>query len=299
MATFFAPSFLIASVFLAAPPAATRPSEINPTLLAGPSVDDDGSATRGIVHRNFDGTLQDIGPEPDVAAIESLDLTPQQREAFEMLRTDRAGAFDKLVRANYTLIVELASLQGQGEPQPRLRLLSKVREAFAPYMKRGSLLDEFSSVLTADQRPTVNAMVDEFQQARAQELRRIMGPDATLRQIAQRARLEAFGHMVRQSIERQVGIEKQNFEQLATELDLSEAQKAKAQAIFGPLAVQRLQDKAVEPAERGQAMREFSKMLMPEQRRKLFGILVQQWHERIDSNAAGELEAKERAEAGD
>src|SRR5438477_3715817 len=77
-------------------------------LLQGPAVFEiENLAT--IVHRNFDGSLEDIGPEPDYAAIGKLQLTDEQRNWYDSIHTQRLMAFDKAVRSHYGLILELAS----------------------------------------------------------------------------------------------------------------------------------------------------------------------------------------------
>jgi hypothetical protein len=180
------------------------------------------------------------------------------------------------VKSNYGLVVELGGLQGETDNDKRLKLVAKVREAFGPYTDRGSFMDEMSPHLTAEQRKQAETMMREYKQARVRQIRREQGKDATMGQVATRARLEAFGQMLRESIERQVGLATEQFDQLAMDLDLTEEQKAKALSIFAPVAVQDLQGNAKE-ADRLRAFTAFRETLNPEQRRKLWTILLNQW----------------------
>lgn len=244
-------------------------------LLAGPDVKEDRSTARpSIVNRMFDGSMEDIGPDPQIAAVKKLDLTDQQRETFERIRRERDAAFDKLVRENYSLVVEFSGLQSEEDPLKRAELLEKARVAFEPFRQRGSFLDEFGMALTQEQRQQVEAMVMEFRQAKLQELRAKLGNEAPLPRVAARARLEALGQMVRLSIERQVGLGKQQLEVLAEQLDLTPEQKTRVEAIFQPLAVKRFQEIPVTAAERTQALRSLNQELTPPQRRKLLQLMV-------------------------
>jgi hypothetical protein len=258
-------------------PASTQPSSPPSTQpdLSGPKVADDQPAKPTIVHKSFNGDLEDIGPEPDIAAILALDLTKEQREAFETTLAERHAAFDKAVRDNYSLIVELGTIQGEPDERKRIDVINRTRFAFEPFFKRGMFVDEFGDHLTMPQREQINAMLFEYREAKIFDMQRNHG--LTRPQAAFRARLEAFGQLVKQSIERQVSLERESFEQISTELNLTEEQKAKAQAIFGPLTIKRLQNIEITSKERSEAFRTFNKELTAEQRGKLLAILIKQW----------------------
>lgn len=253
---------------------ATQPASTQPDL-SGPKVADDQSTKPTIVHKSFNGDLEDIGPEPDIAAILALELTNEQREAFETALAQRHAAFDNAVRDNYSLIVELGTIQGEPDERKRIDVINRTRFAFEPFFKRGMFVDEFGDHLTMPQREQVNAMLFEYREAKIFDMQRNHG--LTRPQAAFRARLEAFGQLVKQSIERQVSLERESFEQISQELNLTEEQKAKAQAIFGPLTVKRLQNIEVTPKERSEAFRTFNKELTAEQRGKFLAILIKQW----------------------
>ena len=268
---------LMSTVLNAQPPAVapTTAPTTRPNLLDGPKVAEQAPAQPSIVRRAFDGTLEDIGAEIDVAAISALELTDQQRELFGTMLAARHSAFDAMVRNNYPLIVELASLQGESDPQKKLDAINKMRTAFADFFRRGLFVDEFGPHLTDAQRDQVNHMINEYREAKIKEIQREYG--LRVPQAALRIRIDAFGHMVKDSIERQVSLEREQFEQISQELLLTEEQKNKAQAIFGPLAVKRLQNVEVTPAERADAFGKFNRELTPEQRDRLFAMLVRQW----------------------
>jgi len=266
-------SLILASVLAQTSPATSQPAAA--PLLAGPTATDSTDKPT-IMQMGFDGSMSESITEPDRVAIDKLELSPEQRTKFDEIHAARLTQFDQCVKSNYGLVMELGSLQGETDNAKRLKLVAKVREAFGPYTERGSFMEEMSPHLTPEQKQRAEAMVREYKQARVKQMRREMGQEATLVQIGTRARLEAFGQMLRESVERQVGLGKEQFEQLAKDLDLSEEQKAKALSIFSPVAVQDFQGNATE-ADRLRAFTAFRETLNPEQRRKLWSLLLNQW----------------------
>jgi hypothetical protein len=269
----FIASLLLACVLKQASPPTTQPAAT--PLLAGPTTID-SEQQPSILEMSFNGSMAETVTEPDRVAIGKLELSSEQRMKFEEIHAARLTQFDQCVKSNYGLVVELGGLQGESDNAKRLKLIAKVREAFEPYTKRGSFMEEMSPHLTPEQKGQTESMVQEYRQARVRQMRREMGQDATLAQIGTRARLEVFGQMLRESVERQVGLGKEQFEQLAKDLDLSEEQKAKALSIFGPIAVQDFQGNAKQ-ADRLRAFTAFRETLNPEQRRKLWSLLMNQW----------------------
>lgn len=254
------------------------PAESQPAaapLLAGPTATESADKP-AIMEMGFDGSMAESITEPDRVAIDKLELSPEQRTKFDEIHAARLTQFDQCVKSNYGLVVELGGLQGETDNAKRLKLVAKVREAFGPYTSRGSFMEEMSPHLTPEQKRQAESMVQAYKQARVKQMRREMGQDATLVQIGTRAGLEAFGQMLRESIERQVGLGQEQFEQLARELDLSEEQKANALSNFGPIAVQDFQGNAKQ-ADRLRAFTAFRETLNPEQRRKLWSLLLNQW----------------------
>ena len=257
-------------------PAASQPAASQP-VLAGPSAVEDNAGKLTIVQRTFDGRVERAGTEADVVAINLLDLSPEQRAKYDEIRSARMTTFDQIVRSNYGLILELASFQGEPDPKKRTDMLARLQQALKPYADRGTVYQEMWPHLSDEQRDSAQAMLDEYRDARMDSLKREGGESDTPRAVAVRERLEVVGEMVRESIERQVGLERENFEQIASELELTPEQKSKAEAIFGPLAIKRLQNIEVTKQEQSAAFAEFNKLLTAGQKQKLFGMLLRQY----------------------
>jgi hypothetical protein len=176
-------------------------------------------------------------------------------------------------------------------------VLTRTQQAFNPYLERGTFLREMWPVLTDSQRQQVQAMVAEYQQARAAAIDREVTEQMPRRQLVLRERLATFGQMVRESIERQVGVERDNFEALANELALTPEQRGAAEAIFQPLAVKRFQNMAITPAERSAAFAEFYRLLSAGQKQKVLGILLRQYQQSNKSTAPSSQPATTQPQA--
>jgi len=98
--------------------------------------------------------------------------------------------------------------------------------------------------------------------------------------------------MIRQSIERLVGLDRDNFERISNELDLTPEQKSKAEVIFQPLGVKRFQGIDTD-ADRAAAFAEFSRILTPEQRRKALTIYAKN----LKADAAAPSQSKQSTTA--
>lgn len=245
-------------------------------LLRGPEVRSEEKVPTLVVN-SFDGRLVDVGPDVERAAIERLDLTEEQREAFEKVTGERAAAFDAIVRDQYGEISKLGGLRD--DPAAFMRAIGELAQAFKPWSDRGTTLDEMRDHLTQEQIAHVERMVREYRAAQRAELERAH-PDRRERRTALvRLRLEVFGALVTESIQRQIGFAKAQFDQIAQELNLTAEQKARTEAIFGPVTVAEFQGKATD-AQRQQAMREFFALLDSNQRMKLLAILARDYKPR-------------------
>jgi hypothetical protein len=269
---------ILTSSLLQSPPA-SAPAASQPAspLLSGPSAVEDDAGKLTLVKRTFDGKIESVGSQPDAVAIAMLDLTPEQKAKYDEINSARMTAFDQIIRNNYALVVEMASLQGEPDDARRRDVLLRMQRALKPYVDRGTFFTEMWPHLTDEQRDQTRKMVEEYAYERTQAIRREAGENVSPQRIVLRERLETLGLMVRESIERQVALAREGFAILAQELDLTPEQFNAAQAIFQPLAVKQFQNIEVTPAERSAAFAEFNKLLTAGQKQKLFGILLRQY----------------------
>lgn len=268
-------------------------------LLSGPKVSPEAMRP-GPVGGMTGDALVELGAEPDVTLIGRLDLTDAQREAYGLLLADRWGQFDRIVRQSSALLGQLQAITRNRDEGPRNRrtagIMREVRRAFRPFFERGSFFDEFRPHLTDEQIGGVERMLNEVREARralngqreggrrrtsdqSNEMNgERNGSDGMEReapsrrkrlQRAARQRLQSFGAMLRESIERQIAFERESFDQFATDLDLTETQKQQANDIFRPFTTDRLTGGQIDPVTRARAFTAFIEILTPQQRRAL------------------------------
>lgn len=262
----------LVSVTLIGCPAAEPPKK---ELLGGPEVE--AKAARAtLVKHTFDGDLIELEEETHLAAIRLLDLTDDQKDALEKALNERLLTFDQALRKHYGLIVELTGIE-QKPVAERVTLLGKVTQAFKPFIDRGTMLDEMRDLLTSEQRAEVERLVVEYAEAKLADMRReLMNPDAPRAQLLTRWRLESFGQMIRQSIERQVGLRAEAFEQLLARLSLTPEQDSKIRAIVQEVAIKEFQGKAT-ALERTRVFLEVRAVLTPEQQKRLWEYVLEQY----------------------
>jgi hypothetical protein len=261
-----------------------------PGLLAGPAAAVP-SATLTIVERSFDGDLLPLEDEPEVAAVFRMPLEDDQRTRLEAIASRRAKAFEELLMANYDDAVKVGEVLKSIRTMPAkermaaLRQLGDFRTAMAPFLDRGTFLDEARDVLDADQLSRAKAMVDEWRRAREAELAKTMvalpGPSAAgsdRERMEARMRLDALGQLARQTLQRRAQSRINQFEAITKQLDLTPEQAERVKQVTMELAVQEIQGKRergqLTRREREQLFGELSKILDEKQRAKLLELFL-------------------------
>lgn len=271
-----------------APVAAPAPGGV----LAGPSVAaSPADAKPTIIDRGFDGMLEPLDAEPETAAVFRLKLDDESLRAVEARDAARSKAFSDFVTAHYDQVLAAGSdLQAMRsmEPADRAAAFGRIRKLFAdmqPFAARGTLIDECSAILTAEQQTEARRMVTEWHAARKAELRREIFPDGTGELDRQaderlefRMRLESIGGMVKRTITQRADSRKAQFEDVTKRLDLTPEQTEKVRNLFMEISVQEIQGKrepgAYSMRERQQIFGELAKILDETQRGKLRDMII-------------------------
>ena len=271
-----------------APVAAPAPGGV----LAGPSVAVSSADVKPtIIDRGFDGMLEPLDAEPETAAVFRLKLADESLWAVLARDAARSKAFSDFVTAHYDQVLAAGSdLQAMRamEPADRAAAFGRIRKLFAdmqPFAARGTLIDECSAILTAEQQTEARRMVTEWHAARKAELRREVFPDVTGELDRQaderlefRMRLESIGGMVKRTITQRAESRKAQFEDVTNRLDLTPEQTEKVRNLFMEIGVQEIQGKrepgAYSMRERQQIFGELAKILDETQRAKLRDLII-------------------------
>jgi hypothetical protein len=260
--------------------------------LAGPSVAvSPAEAKLTIIDRGFDGMLEPLDAEPETAAVFRLKLDEESLWAVLARDAARSKAFSDFVTAHYEQVLAAGSdLQAMRsmEPADRAAAFGRIRKLFAdmqPFAARGTLIDECSAILTAEQQTEARRMVTEWHAARKAELRREIFPDGTGELDRQaderlefRMRLESIGGMVKRTITQRAESRKAQFEDVTNRLDLTPEQTEKVRNLFMEIGVQEIQGKrepsAYSMRERQHIFGELAKILDEPQRAKLRDMII-------------------------
>lgn len=230
--------------------------------LAGPRVEiAPQSQAKTLVRRGFNGEVEVLATEADVAAIDLLDLTDEQRTIFDRLRIERSAIFSKAIRGNFDLLTQFGSIDAKAQPAELAILLRRTGEALSEYRARGTLMREMGPHLTLAQRREARALVAEYVQARAESIRRETGGEVNAAELFIRIKVETLGKMAESAIQSAAAMGTALFEDLALRLKLTPEQKQAVQKIFEPIAIQEFQGREVAPLVKFRAFIELSHLL--------------------------------------
>ena len=234
-----------ATIALQSPPEPTVPPASGDTPLAGPTMDAPAGGIDLIGTMTYDGRLEEIYAEPDVIAVEQLQLTQEQRGACNAILDSRRQLANKLVFGNYDLVVALGAIGQDGELSAGdLKLLGEIWAAFEPYRARGQFLDEIRDILTPEQVGIVWKATAGFDEAHEAQITKEK-PEAARWEIQSKMAFERLGQLIQDTIESRAGAGADDFKELIAAVELRPEQQRKWEAALGPLAIQEYQGKDV------------------------------------------------------
>lgn len=248
------------------------------TSLRGPSAAEP-TGRRSIVQQDFNGRLEPIEGEIEVAALRALDLDEAQRDHLDAIVSRRIDAFDALVQRHalelqrgVAALQRMESLSSAADRWEALHEISKAWEAFAPWRARGSAIDEMGDLITGAQRREAQRIAAAYRAALTAERARDLGLQPDSPRVRAHVRLEIFGRLLEQSFMRLARSGEDALEALARALDLSPEQVERARAIFSRLHEMEAAREAT-PWDRFSAVSEFMRELTPDQRKKAWRFL--------------------------
>jgi len=217
----------------AAPPDETDKSALRPDALAGPSVSAPESE-RSLVRRDFSGRLKRLDGLPVNAALDLMDLTPQEKSAAMKPLLERSLAIETIMRENTRLVLEAQAAFKPGDDGRGQRAVMKLYELAQPIFTKGKPLD-----LAAAQLPTAKArelrrLVGEYMQAAVAD-RMVGNVDGKKQErlgafLAENGAL--FGKEIELAAKRTFEGGEKEFQELSRKLALTPEQESKIQAMF-------------------------------------------------------------------
>lgn len=291
---------LLAITALLSPPVTEAP----PDLLAGPAVVAEAEP-RTLVRRDFEGRLEPLDEEAGLAAIRLLGADAGRMARIEAIVLDRQRHFDRIALENYAIIAEIGGLlptlsrgrpADEAEARRRARLVALLGDLsleLVEFGKRGSLVDECAAILTPNEVAEARRLVAERMVAEAEALA-AANPGLTAEELERRARLDELGRRVRGSIERFAAGANAELERFRAELDLTPEQVETVRAVFGPIAIARLERNRDDRELRAEATRAFLAVYRTLDREQRAKFAAMRYREAIgrererDAKAAGQ-----------
>lgn len=252
-------------------PAATSvaaPVHAPDDLLAGPSFAaeaDSPQAARSLVARDFAGALKPLEVRPEQAALDLLDLSPEQRAAAQRVLDDRAVRLDSIVRKNLKLLAKGQTARASNDPAERRAVFSEFADTFGGLLDHHALSDSIAATLPTDEARRYRTIVDEYwaaleanaENAPAGPMGRRQGPA-----------VQVMGQEIKRSFERVVGQGRERLDAMLAELQLTPEQEGKIRATIMDASL-KAQGREQGSLQKLKLFRQIAKDLTPEQRARL------------------------------
>ncbi len=158
----------------APPPSPTTPSpSIQPApsqdVLRGPKVEDHSLEHATLVKRDFSGALARLETRPEIAAVDLLGLSKEERAPVDAVLADRAAKISAFTLGHYDLLIKLQAAR-QGRARQELAGLMRDVRTEAGELFSVSLADQVAAALPEPRREKFREMVEEYVKALAVEL---------------------------------------------------------------------------------------------------------------------------------
>lgn len=267
------------AMLLATPPLVAQ--EGDEGVLGGPSVLEEAEQTPpGIVHRSFDGTLERPEGLPEMAALDLIELEGDAKRAVEDALAERNAAIDAILSDHLDLFQKTITLFQSGAQRRRGRndefrgVMREVRTVVAPVAERGTLREEIVGALEGDALDDFERMMDEWDEAVAQETpegREGMRPERRSRAGGRYAEeLRKFSSLLREfgsSYQRVIGQRVEDYRAMLDELDVDDETKGAIEAAVQGSLSEMTDDP--EGYDRAALFKTIMDELTPQQRRRL------------------------------
>jgi hypothetical protein len=150
--------------------AALGQSDAGEPLLRGPDVD--GTLdTSTLVSRGFDGEMERLREQPEIAALRLIELDARTDAAVQAKLEARAATIDRIVRDNReTLSVFFQARKAKDRDGAREPMMV-MREALRPVLEQGTLADLVAAELPESERERYTGLVHEYYRTAAEERR--------------------------------------------------------------------------------------------------------------------------------
>lgn len=178
---------------------------------------------------------------PEEAALELVNLTPQEREAVNKVLAERAAVMDRIVADNLPKLLKYQGIREGDTLRERMQALTELARSMKPMEEynaaHGTLLRQISALIAPEKAALVQKLVSDYRRAIMAEADATYPQDPRhdtpeKRQSALRGRelLLAIGTELNRSYDRQIAAKTEALNDFIAALDLSAEQEQKVRA---------------------------------------------------------------------
>jgi len=135
-----------------------------PPLLSGPKVETDPS-DESLVRRGFDGQMERTREQPELAALDLLGLSDEERAAVDKVLAKRAALVDGVVQANMETVSQLGQARRAQDREGVREATQALRIALEPVIEQGPLTEVVAAALPSDDRERFLSLIAEHHEA--------------------------------------------------------------------------------------------------------------------------------------
>lgn len=286
-----------AGLVCAGPPGDRAKPSPRPDALAGPFVETTPHE-RSLVRRDFSGRLVRLDGLPVNAALDLMDLTPEEKAAAMRPLTERAVAIEKILRENTRLVLEAQGAFKPGDDGRGQRAVVKLYNLARPVFAAGSPLDLTAAELPGEKARELRRLVGEYTRAAVAD--RMAGNVDGKKQdrfgafVAER--VAVFGKEVELAAKRTFEGGEKDFRELSRKLGLTPEQESKIQAMFVGMMTRDYAKPS--KGEQLRVMLSAYKLLTDEQRARLREIMAEEARDAARARRADRQAAQNRHDGG-
>lgn len=228
-------------------PATSTPAPENDAPLSGPKVGAGDTGGASIVEHDFEGKLRRPEGRPEVAALEKLSLTDEERKKIDAVLTQRAAELDTAVRTNIDLLLKGVTAKQSGDQAELRELMREYQQVFAPVLAKGQLSEQLAMELPKEKADHLRAMMREYwravyDDAAKEESSKSAAEDAThsergggaatrMRRVVIEEATRLFGQEVKASYDRIAAEGERRLQEVIDKLELTPEQEGEVRKL--------------------------------------------------------------------
>lgn len=189
-------------------------------IFGGPKVGERVTSA-SLVERDAAGALVRLEVVPEEAALALVELDEESRARVDAVIAERASRWNRVVRDEIGLLLEIRAAVGAGDREGAAALLRQLSERAPGLFNDRAYANRLLDAAPPDVVPVVRALAREYRTAVMGELRRrAAAGEGEVEALGMRERVEALGRELRRAYERTFAFDRADLEEMLGMLGL-------------------------------------------------------------------------------